>query len=183
MLKTNKPRPPLQDGAVALIQGLHQIEMSSHEDLRNAEKDLTQVLMLKAYLAGIQELRETLEVANCTSDLCKWVMEQCGRANLAPVVNVLNAGIEESAVYSKAPIDIKNNRLWAIKVSLSLHAVGLAPAVADSDALQAEPNGVLEGARQMYRDRTDDIHRYIEALNTTFQGSFNSPFSPGLPRY
>ncbi len=92
--------------------------MPSHEDLRNAEKDLTQILMLKAYLVGIQGLRETLEVADCTSQLCKWVMEQCGQANLAPVLNVLNASIEESAVYSKAPIDIRNNRLWAIKVSL-----------------------------------------------------------------
>ncbi|KAK4098573.1 hypothetical protein N658DRAFT_454814, partial [Parathielavia hyrcaniae] len=138
---------PLHD-EVALIQGRHQLAMPSHGELQGAEKDLNHTLMLKAYLGGVQALQETLEAGSCASELCKWVLEKCGRENTAPIVGVIDEGIEQDAIYSKAPIDIRNNRLWAIK---------------------ATPNGVLEGARQLYRDRTNELHQYVEELSKTFQ--------------
>ena len=116
-LRTGEPRIALQDG-VALIEGHHQIVMPSHEELQQAEKDLNHILMIKAYLGGIQSVQETLEVANCTSQLCKWVLERCGPENTAQVNALLGDAIEPDATWSKAPIDIRNNRLWAVKVSV-----------------------------------------------------------------
>lgn len=92
--------------------------MPSHEELQGAEKDLNHVLMIKAYLGGIQAIRETLEVTDCTSQLLKWVLEKCGLENTAPIVGFIQDSIEQDAVFSKAPIDTRNNRLWAIKVSV-----------------------------------------------------------------
>ncbi|KAK4129092.1 hypothetical protein N657DRAFT_686488 [Parathielavia appendiculata] len=146
-LNTEEYRLPLHDG-VALIQGRHQLAMPSHGELQGAEKDLSHILMLKAYLRGVQAIQETLEAGSCTSELCKWVLEKCGRENTAPMVGVIDEGIESDAIYSKAPIDIRNNRLWAIK---------------------AEPNGVLEGARQLYRNRTNELHQYVQELTKAFQ--------------
>lgn len=99
-----------------MIQGRHQIVMASHEELQGAEKDLNHILMIKAYLEGIQALRETLEAGDCRSELCKWVLERCRREHTDPIAALLGSTIEEDATYSKAPIDIRNNRLWAIKV-------------------------------------------------------------------
>ncbi|KAL2021370.1 hypothetical protein VTK56DRAFT_7235 [Thermocarpiscus australiensis] len=148
-LKAGDSRLPLQDGVV-LTGGHHQIVMPSHEELHGAEKDLNQVLMIKAYLGGIQALRETLEAANCTSQLCRWALEKCGHENTAPICDLIGETIEQDATYSKAPIDIRNNRLWAVK---------------------AEPNGVLERARQLYRERINEMHEYVEGLNKIFQGN------------
>ncbi|KAH6650440.1 muts domain V-domain-containing protein [Chaetomium tenue] len=140
-------RIALQEG-VSLIQGRHQMSMPSHEELQEAEKDLTHILMVKAYLGGVQSIRETLEAAGCTSKLCNWVLERCRRENTAPIASFIEEAIEQDAIYSKAPIDIRNNRMWAVK---------------------AEPNSVLEGSRQMYRDRTNEMHQYVEELSKTFQ--------------
>jgi hypothetical protein len=93
--------------------------MPSHEELQSAEKDLNHILMVKAYLGGVQAIHETLEVAGCTSQLCKWVLERCRRENTAPIASLIEETIEQDAIYSKAPIDIRNNRMWAIKVGAS----------------------------------------------------------------
>jgi hypothetical protein len=92
--------------------------MPSHEELQGAERDLNHVLMIKAYLGGIQAVRETLEAADCTSQLLRWVLEKCGQGSTAPIVGLIQEAIEQDAVFSKAPIDTRNNRLWAIKVSI-----------------------------------------------------------------
>jgi DNA mismatch repair protein MSH4 len=94
--------------------------MPRHGELQGAEKDLNHILMVKAYLGGVQAVHETLEAASCTSQLCKWVLEKCSGENTAPIVGLLEEAIEQDAIYSKAPIDIRNNRLWAIKVSVRL---------------------------------------------------------------
>lgn len=100
-----------------MVQGRHQLIIPSHEELRGAEKDLNQILMIKAYLGGLQAVQETLEVAACTSELCQWVLEKLQPSNTGSLSNLITEAIEQDAVYSKAPIDIRNNRLWAIKVS------------------------------------------------------------------
>ncbi|AEO53737.1 hypothetical protein MYCTH_2114650 [Thermothelomyces thermophilus ATCC 42464] len=136
------------EAGVALVQGHHQIIMPSHDELLGAEKDVNRILMIKAYLTGVQAIRETLEAAGCTSQLCKWVLERCQPENTAPIDRLISEGIEPGAVYSKAPIDIRNNRMWAFR---------------------AEPNSILDGARQLYRDRVNELHKYVEELNKVFQ--------------
>ena len=36
---------------------------------------------------------------------------------------------------------------------------------------KSEPNGVLERARQLYKDRTNELYAYVDKLNSTFQGT------------
>jgi DNA mismatch repair protein MSH4 len=92
--------------------------MASHEELKGAESDLNQLLMIKAYLAGVHAVYESLEAADCSSKLLIRVLEKCGPRNTAPVAALIAENIEPDAIYSKAPIDVRNNRLWAVKVSL-----------------------------------------------------------------
>jgi DNA mismatch repair protein MSH4 len=116
-VQSEEPRLPLEDG-IALFQGHHQIVMSSHEDLQRAEKDVNHILMIKAYLGGVKAIRQTLEASNCTSDLFKWVLEKCASESISDVDELIADTVEEGATYSKSPIDIRNNRLWTIRVSV-----------------------------------------------------------------
>lgn len=138
-LNTRESRLPLHEG-VAHIHGHHQLIVPSHEDLQRAEKDLNSILIIKAYLGGVRAIQETLEVADCKSRLCKWVLEKCGEQNTAPVVDLIENAIEQHATYSKTPIDIRNNRLWAVKVRCSRIPMGI-PALTDTFHGRPSPKG------------------------------------------
>ncbi|KAK3362382.1 muts domain V-domain-containing protein [Lasiosphaeria hispida] len=140
-------RAPLEDGLV-ISEGRHQIVLPSHEELHNAEKDLTSILMLKEYLGGVKKLHYTLKSAECTSALCDWVRQECSPDNVRPIDDVVINNIEKDAIYSKSPIDIRNNRLWAIK---------------------AGANSVLEQARKQFRNQVDDLNAYVDSLNKNFE--------------
>lgn len=97
-------------------EGYHQVLLPSHEELLKAEKDLNGLLMLKQYLAGIRDLHNALESADCRSNLLVWIRQKLSPEHLGPVIRLVEENLEEDATFSKSPIDIRNNRLWAIKV-------------------------------------------------------------------
>lgn len=79
--------------------------------------------MLKQYLLGIRAIQDALASAECRSRLCSWVRSECSNESIGLINDLIEGHVEKDAVYSKAPIDVRNNRLWAIKVSnLSLLA-------------------------------------------------------------
>ncbi|KAK3335859.1 muts domain V-domain-containing protein [Cercophora scortea] len=121
--------------------------LPNHDELSIAERELNYVLMLKLYLRGVNALYKTLEAAGCNSDICDWVKRRCAPERLARVQRIIESGIEEDATYSSAPIDIRNNRLWAIK---------------------AGSNSVLEQARKQYKELLNDVHEHVESLNKRF---------------
>ncbi|KAL2271389.1 hypothetical protein VTJ83DRAFT_760 [Remersonia thermophila] len=131
-----------------LIEGYHQFIAPSHKELKDAETDLNQILMIKAYLGGVEAVREALEGAACTEKLFQWALDTCSQENLAPIISLIASSMELDAIYSKAPVDIRNNRLWAFK---------------------AEPKSVLEEFRMKYRDSTNDMHQYVEGISRTLQ--------------
>jgi DNA mismatch repair protein MSH4 len=90
--------------------------MASHEELQGAEKDLNNVLMIKEYIVRFRGLRDVLEAADCTSQLLKSIVQKCSPDLMAPITALIEETIEQQATYSKAPIDIRNNRMWAVKV-------------------------------------------------------------------
>ncbi|KAL1843868.1 hypothetical protein VTJ49DRAFT_7219 [Mycothermus thermophilus] len=140
-------RAPLPDN-VGLIEGYYQFIAPSHKELKEAETEMNQILMIKAYLGGVKAVREALEGTECTGELFQWALEVCSQEKLAPIATLIESSIEPDAVYSKAPVDIRNNRLWAFK---------------------ADPKSVPEGSRVKYREHTNEMHQYVEGLNRTFQ--------------
>jgi hypothetical protein len=147
--------------------------MPSHEELQGAERDLNHVLMIKAYLGGIQTIRETLEAADCTSQLFKWVLEKCGQGNIAPIVGLIQEAVEQDAVFSKAPIDTRNNRLWAIKVSVLSETFSafsyadnthLVRAQQRSGRVSPDVPGSHERDAQVRGGAQQDVSRYVDSL-------------------
>ncbi|KAK3382701.1 muts domain V-domain-containing protein, partial [Lasiosphaeria ovina] len=141
-----RARPALEEG-VSMIQGHYQIFLPVHAELYEAERELNNILMLRRYIAGVQNLHRTVGSAHCASSIIDSILEKFSLGTLGPVVQVLIDSIEEDATYSNAPIDIRNNRLWAVK---------------------AEPNGILERARKLFRRRVDELNEYVDRLNDHF---------------
>ena len=127
---------------------LHQILGATDGELQGAEKNLSQILMLKSWLQGVQALHNVLKAAGCTSRLCCRAMRKSSPRYTEPVLEAIGQVIEQDAIYSKRPIDLRNNRLWAIK--------------AGSDE-------VLASGRNYYRHRVEEIVAYADELNLHFE--------------
>lgn len=76
--------------------------------------------MLKQYLAGIGAIQVALASAECRSRLCSWIRSECSNDSIGLINGSIEEHVEKDSVYSKTPIDVRNNRLWAIKVSSNL---------------------------------------------------------------
>lgn len=127
---------------------LHQILVATDGELQGAEKNLNQILMLKSWLQGVQALHSVLKAAECTSRLCDRAMGKFSPRYTEKILEAIGEVIEQDAVYSKKPIDLRNNRLWAIK--------------AGSDE-------VLASGRSYYRHRVEEIVAYADELNVHFE--------------
>jgi DNA mismatch repair protein MSH4 len=101
---------------IVVSSGRHQLLLPSHEDLYASEAEMNKILMLKQYLASIHEIHSVLELAECQSNICDWVRQTCSPEMLDVMRAILDENIEQDAVFSRAPIDIRNNRIWAVKV-------------------------------------------------------------------
>ena len=113
--KQPNPRQPLEEGLLASTnQGP---TLPTHAELTKAEQELNNMLMLKAYLRGIDALHDILETAGCRSRLLRWSRDKFAPEHTEPVLSALDETIEQDALYSKRPIDVRNNRIWAVKVS------------------------------------------------------------------
>lgn len=91
--------------------------LASHDDLQAAEWDLNHILMLKEYMEGVAALHKILEAEHCSSTLCRWLTAQLGPEKLSDAQSVVRGGINADAAFSTKPIDARNNRIWAIRVS------------------------------------------------------------------
>ncbi|KAK4167146.1 hypothetical protein QBC43DRAFT_256213 [Cladorrhinum sp. PSN259] len=143
-----KPRQEIVSELTYHPGGTAEIIMASHEVLQGAEKDLNRILMIKAYAQGVQALHETLEAVGCSSYLCGRATRKSGPRYTMPILNLINKYIQDDAVFSKRPVDIRNNRLWAVKE--------------DTDSLMAK-------SRQEYRRHTSELQEWYEYLGGYFE--------------
>ncbi|CCC07907.1 putative MSH4 protein [Sordaria macrospora k-hell] len=143
--KQPNPRQPLEEGLPAITnQGP---TLPTHAELTKAEQELNNMLMLKAYIRGIDALHDIFVAAECRSHLLRWTKDKFAPEHTEPIQGALEETIEQDARYSKRPIDVRNNRIWAVK---------------------AERNAVLQRARSSYKKLTDDINKYFDEMNNQF---------------
>ncbi|KAM7200204.1 MutS domain V domain containing protein [Naviculisporaceae sp. PSN 640] len=135
-----KPQHPLTIGPVYARHGM---ALACHDDLREAESDLNNLLMLNEYLDGVAALHSTLVAEGCSSGLGQWLEEQLAPERLATTKGLLALYIDDHARSSKRPVEARNNRLWAMR---------------------APPNSSLEKARLSYKDASDALDDYVDAL-------------------
>ena len=75
------------------------------------------MLIFNDYIRGITALHDILNSGGCKSDLLKWIMGKFAPDVVAPVRHIMEETMEPDAKYSKRPVDSRNSRVWALKVS------------------------------------------------------------------
>jgi len=70
--------------------------------------------MLKSFVHSIATLFEALTGAR--AELLVLIRENCRPENIRPTVQFISEVINDDAIYSKQPIDLRNQRTYAVKV-------------------------------------------------------------------
>ncbi|KAK5624694.1 hypothetical protein RRF57_000410 [Xylaria bambusicola] len=100
------------------------------------------VLRVKAFVIAIPQLREALATAR--TDLLKRIYSLCGVGVTQVVMNIITDTINDDVIAMKAPIDVRNQRTYAVKSGV---------------------HSLLDIARQTYKEATEDVYRHIDEIN------------------
>ncbi|KAM0316079.1 hypothetical protein ACHAPQ_011420 [Fusarium lateritium] len=155
MLRSNILQPPTRPDLFILPRYDALEELTSNEemfleirkvptsaDVQQVEEQINQVLMIKSFLESIPELYTALGPA--TSVLLVKIRELCRPEITSQSLNKIRQTIEPDVTYMKSALDLRNQRTFAVKAGI---------------------NGMLDVARQTYKELTEEIHKHLEALN------------------
>ncbi|KAI0515221.1 DNA mismatch repair protein Msh4 [Xylaria bambusicola] len=106
------------------------------------ESAIDLVLRVKAFVIAVPQLRVALAAAR--TDLLKRIYGLCGVSVTQLVMNIITDTINDDVIAMKAPIDMRNQRTYAVKSGVY---------------------GLLDIARQTYKEATEDVYRHIDELN------------------
>ncbi|KAF7558757.1 hypothetical protein G7046_g5408 [Stylonectria norvegica] len=118
------------------------IIVSSSTDVQQVEEQINQVLMVKSFLEAIPELHTALRPAS--SALLVKIRELCRPEITGRILATIRKTIEADVTYMKSPLDMRNQRTFAVKAGIS---------------------GMLDVARQTYKELTEEIHQHVDELS------------------
>ena len=106
--------------------------------LKDTEQAINNVILLKQFVMLIQPVFEALTGSRCS--LLQEIREMCTSANLEPILALINGTINEDTAYAKQPLDLRNQRTYAVKSGV---------------------NGLLDVARQTYKEAMTDALQHM----------------------
>ncbi|KAL1304769.1 hypothetical protein AAFC00_003705 [Neodothiora populina] len=117
------------------------IVIPTQASLQYTEQAINNVISLKQFVKGINSIFEALVGAR-SSMLCE-IQRLCAPENVEPVLQLIDSTINDDITYASKPIDLRNQRTYAVRSGL---------------------NGLLDVARQTYKEGNEDIYEYVETL-------------------
>jgi DNA mismatch repair protein MSH4 len=70
--------------------------------------------MLKSFVQSVGPMFEAL--AGARSEMLVRIRENCGPENINPTMDLIKKFINEDVTYQKTPLDLRNQRTYAVKV-------------------------------------------------------------------
>jgi len=110
--------------------------------LADTEHAVNNVIMLKQFVNLVRPVFEALTGARCS--MLQAIRELCASENVEPVQALINDTINEDTAYANKPLDLRNQRTYAVKSGV---------------------NGLLDVARQTYREAMTDAIQHITDLS------------------
>jgi DNA mismatch repair protein MSH4 len=163
--------------------------------LKHSEQSTNNIILLKQAAQHVQPVYEALAPANCDllmairgvriSVWTGWdakkktdAYQLCEPEKIEPILAMINNVINEDVSYSKSPLDLRNQRCYAVKAGLSEPFV---PARGKRNLThpQSGVNGLLDVARQTYKEATEDVHTLVEEIITEHDLQFELRFEAG----
>ena len=142
-------RQTLKSGidAEKLLTSLIILEVRS--PMKFVEDSINKVIMLKHYIQSIRPIEEALMSAR--SELLGGIRANCASNELDDLLALINSTINEDTQYCKSPLELRNQRTYAVKSGI---------------------NGLLDVARTAYKELTEDAYRMVEELRESHNFSF-----------
>lgn len=109
--------------------------------LKDTEQAINNVIMLKHFVSLIKPVFEAL--TGCRSTLLEDTRNLCAPENVDTIQKLIDDVINKDTMYAKQPLDFRNQRTYAVKAGV---------------------NGLLDVARQTYRESMTDAYEHIESL-------------------
>ncbi|EFQ33884.1 MutS domain V [Colletotrichum graminicola M1.001] len=110
-----------------------------------SERAMNHILMVKTFLDAVPTIYQALRPA--TSPLLIKIRDLCQPELTETVRNLIYKSIIEDVTYVKSALDLRNQRTFAVKSGV---------------------NGLLDVARQAYKENTNDVHIHVEELNNEY---------------
>ncbi|CAI6341707.1 unnamed protein product [Periconia digitata] len=109
--------------------------------IHTTEQSINHIIMLKAFMLSIATVYEALSGAR--SSMLATIRDICAPGNSLPIQELIEESINEDVTFAKQPLELRNQRTWAVKTSV---------------------HGLLDVARQTYKENMADAYQYVNEL-------------------
>lgn len=132
------------------------------------EQSINKILMLKQFLQAIHPLFEAL--AGARSELLVSIRDHCRAENITPTMKAIQEVINEDVTFQSKPLDLRNQRTYAVKVC------GISRNFNAANFEQSGVSGLLDVARQTFKEATEDVHQHVSSINGTSRAIYVNLF-------
>ncbi|KAG5985048.1 hypothetical protein E4U55_001789 [Claviceps digitariae] len=132
------------------------VTLSRKFTIAEVEEHLNRILMVKKFLESIPPLHQALSA--CRSPLLLKIRDLCDPSVSDPILLNIKTIIEEDVTVMTTPLDMRNARTFAVKAGIS---------------------GMLDVARQTYKELTEEIHVHVEDIEKDLGMSITLKFDNG----
>jgi len=117
------------------------ILIPTQPSLKDTEQAVNNVILLKQFISLVRPVFEALTGAR--SSMLLEIRSLCDAENIEPVQQLVNEVINEDTMYASQPLDLRNQRTYAVRSGV---------------------NGLLDVARQTYKESMTDALQHITEL-------------------
>ncbi|KAF2156856.1 hypothetical protein K461DRAFT_218151 [Myriangium duriaei CBS 260.36] len=121
----------------------HLIVVPKNPTVKTTEQNVNNVLALKDFVTKIEPVLVSL--AGARSHMLHTIQRLCGHPQIQQVKDLLNEAINEDTIYATKPVDLRNQRVYAVKLGF---------------------NGLLDVARGTYKESTEDAFNHVNELGS-----------------
>ncbi|KAF2405477.1 hypothetical protein EJ06DRAFT_502734 [Trichodelitschia bisporula] len=108
----------------------------------HTEQTINRLIIVKQFAASMRPVFEAL--AGAQSALLRSIQKNCNPRCLEPIYEIIGQAINEDTAFAKSPLEMRNQRIYAVKSGV---------------------NGLLDVARQTYKESSEDAYRHLEDLS------------------
>ncbi|RHZ86046.1 hypothetical protein Glove_55g65 [Diversispora epigaea] len=136
------------------------IQVPRKPTIKHSEQSINNIIILKHTLKLIQILKDSL--AGCQNSLLVAIRELLSDSRLITFEDLINEVINKDITYQKSSLGLRNQRCYAVKAGF---------------------NGLLDVARQTYKETVNDIYEIVENYNNQYEIPLKIQFSPSTGFY
>ncbi|KAF3940245.1 hypothetical protein ABW19_dt0207615 [Dactylella cylindrospora] len=118
------------------------ITVPATSSIKFSEKSINDVILLKKELASVTPIHEAL--VGCQSKLLLAVRSLCSFDKVQTAQDLIDETISSDAIWVDKPVDLRHQRCYAVKSGF---------------------NGLLDVARQTYKEATEDLHILYQEIS------------------